>query len=84
MIGEGSILYSNVSIREFVKVGRECIFQSGAVIGSDGFGFVKVQGNNMKIEQIGSVVIEDFVEIGANTTVDRGTIGNTLIKNILK
>ncbi|CAL7873861.1 UDP-3-O-(3-hydroxymyristoyl)glucosamine N-acyltransferase [Fusobacterium necrophorum] len=84
VIGEGSILYSNVSIREFVKVGRECIFQSGAVIGSDGFGFVKVQGNNMKIEQIGSVVIEDFVEIGANTTVDRGTIGNTLIKKYTK
>lgn len=83
-IGRGSILYSNVSIREFVKIGKECIFQPGAVIGSDGFGFVKVQGNNMKIEQIGSVVIEDFVEIGANTTVDRGAIGNTIIKKYTK
>ena len=83
-IGAGSILYSNVSIREFVKIGKECIFQPGAVIGSDGFGFVKVQGNNMKIDQIGSVIIEDFVEIGANTTVDRGAIGNTVIKKYTK
>ena len=54
------------------------------MIGSDGFGFVKVQGNNMKIDQIGSVIIEDFVEIGANTTVDRGAIGNTVIKKYTK
>lgn len=83
-IGKGSILYSNVSIREFVKIGKECIFQPGAVIGSDGFGYVKVHGNNMKIEQIGSVVIEDFVEVGANTTIDRGAIGNTIIKKYTK
>lgn len=83
-IGRGSILYSNVSIREFVKIGKECIFQPGAVIGADGFGFVKVHGNNVKIEQIGSVIIEDFVEIGANTTVDRGAIGNTVIKKYTK
>lgn len=83
-IGRGSILYSNVSIREFVKIGRECILQPGAVIGADGFGFVKVNGKNIKIEQIGSVIIEDFVEIGANTTVDRGAIGNTIIKKYTK
>lgn len=83
-IGRGTIVYSNVSIREFVEIGKECVIQPGAVIGSDGFGFVPVQGNNMKIEQIGSVVIEDFVEVGANTTIDRGTIGNTIIKKYTK
>ena len=54
------------------------------MIGSDGFGFVKVNGNNTKIDQIGSVVIEDNVEIGANTTIDRGAIGDTIIKKYTK
>ncbi|SJZ34964.1 UDP-3-O-[3-hydroxymyristoyl] glucosamine N-acyltransferase [Cetobacterium ceti] len=83
-IGEGTVIYSNVTIREFVKIGRNCVFQPGAVIGSDGFGFIKVGGNNTKIDQIGSVVIEDEVEIGANTTVDRGAIGDTIIKKYTK
>lgn len=79
-IGDNTIVYSNVTIREFTKIGKSCIFQPGAVIGSDGFGFIKVNGNNVKIEQIGNVIIEDEVEIGANTCVDRGTIGDTIIK----
>lgn len=79
-IGDNSIIYSNVTIREFTKIGKGCIFQPGAVIGSDGFGFIKVNGHNVKIEQIGNVIIEDEVEIGANTCVDRGTIGDTIIK----
>lgn len=79
-IGDNTIIYSNVTIREFTKIGKECIFQPGAVIGSDGFGFIKVNGHNVKIEQIGNVIIEDEVEIGANTCVDRGTIGDTIIK----
>lgn len=79
-IGDGTIIYSNVTIREFTKIGKNSIFQPGAVIGSDGFGFVKVNGNNVKIEQIGNVIIEDEVEIGANSCVDRGTIGDTIIK----
>ncbi len=54
------------------------------VIGSDGFGFIKINGNNTKIDQIGHVVIEDNVEIGGHTTVDRGTIGNTVIKKYTK
>ena len=83
-IGDNTTVYPNVTIREFCKIGKECVIQPGAVIGSDGFGFVKVNGNNTKIDQIGSVVIEDFVEIGANTTIDRGTIGDTIIKKYTK
>ena len=83
-IGSGTIIYSNVTIREFVEIGKNCIIQPGAVIGSDGFGFIKVNGNNTKIDQIGSVIIEDEVEIGANTTIDRGTIGDTIIKKYTK
>lgn len=79
-IGDGTIVYSGVTIREFTKIGKNCIFQPGAVIGSDGFGYVKIKGNNTKIEQIGRVIIEDEVEIGANTCIDRGTIGDTIIK----
>lgn len=84
VIGEGTVIYSNVTVREFCKIGKNCVIQPGAVIGSDGFGFVKVNGNNTKIDQIGSVVIEDNVEIGANTTVDRGAIGDTIIKKYTK
>lgn len=83
-IGDNTVIYSNVTVREFCKIGKNCVLQPGAVIGSDGFGFVKVNGNNTKIEQIGSVVIEDNVEIGANTTVDRGAIGDTIIKKYTK
>lgn len=83
-IGEGTVIYSNVTVREFCKIGKNCVIQPGAVIGSDGFGFVKVNGNNTKIDQIGSVVIEDNVEIGANTTIDRGAIGDTIIKKYTK
>lgn len=83
-IGENCIIYPNVSIREFCKIGNNVIIQQGVCIGSDGFGFIKVNGNNMKIEQIGRVIIEDNVEIGANTCIDRGAIGDTLIKKYTK
>lgn len=79
-IGENTIIYSGVTIREFCSIGNNVILQPGAVIGSDGFGYVKVNGENVKIEQIGAVVLEDNVEIGANCAIDRGTIGNTIIK----
>ncbi|MBC2856587.1 MAG: UDP-3-O-(3-hydroxymyristoyl)glucosamine N-acyltransferase [Cetobacterium sp.] len=84
IIGEGTIIYSNVTIREFCQIGKRCVIQPGAVIGSDGFGFVKVNGNNTKIDQIGGVILEDEVEIGANTTIDRGAIGDTIIKKYTK
>lgn len=79
-IGDNVVIYSGVTIREFCSLGNGVILQPGAVIGSDGFGYVKVNGENIKIEQIGSVILEDNVEIGANVTIDRGTIGNTIVK----
>ncbi|MDD5434510.1 MAG: UDP-3-O-(3-hydroxymyristoyl)glucosamine N-acyltransferase [Nitrospira sp.] len=79
-IGEKTVIYPNVTIRENVTVGQGVIIHSGAVIGSDGFGYVFHKGVHHKIPQVGGVVIEDDVEIGANTTIDRGTLGNTVIK----
>lgn len=78
-IGEDTLIYPNVTIRENVKVGKKVIIHSGAVIGSDGFGYVQDKGKNYKIPQVGGVIIEDDVEIGANVTIDRATLGNTII-----
>lgn len=83
-IGAGSILHSGVIIREFCEIGKNCILQPGAVIGSDGFGYTKINGKNQKIEQIGRVLLEDEVEVGANTTIDRGAIGDTIVKQYTK
>ena len=79
-VGEHSVIYSNVTIREGCKIGCRVIIHSGAVIGSDGFGFVPHQGKYHKIPQVGGVFVEDDVEIGANTTIDRGTIGSTIVR----
>ncbi len=78
-IGEGSILYPNVTFYHRTLVGRDCIFQSGAVIGSDGFGFANENGCWVKIPQLGRVIIGDRVEVGANSTIDRGALKDTLI-----
>lgn len=79
-IGEKTILYSGCSIRERVIIGKRCIVQNNVVIGSDGFGFAKQKdGSWYKILQVGNVVIEDDVEIGSGTTIDRGTLGETRI-----
>jgi UDP-3-O-[3-hydroxymyristoyl] glucosamine N-acyltransferase len=80
-IGKGSYIHPNVTIRERVTIGREVIIQSGAVIGSCGFGYTtnKADGSHHKLQQIGGVVIEDKVEIGANTTIDRGRFKPTII-----
>ena len=75
-IGDGTTLHSGVKVYEGCKIGKRCIVHSGAVIGSDGFGFApNAQGAYDKIPQIGIVTIEDDVEIGANTTIDRATMG---------
>lgn len=79
-IGDGSIIYPGVTIREGCQIGCRVIIHGGAVIGSDGFGFVTHQGVHHKIPQVGGVIIEDDVEIGANTTIDRGTVGNTIVR----
>jgi UDP-3-O-[3-hydroxymyristoyl] glucosamine N-acyltransferase len=78
-IGEGSFLYPNVTVREKVSIGREVIIHSGTVVGADGFGYVYTENTHYKIPQTGSVIIGDHVEIGANTVIDRGTVGNTII-----
>ncbi len=78
-VGDDSFIYPNVTIQEKVKIGRKVIVHSGTIIGSDGFGYVLEKGNHYKIPQVGGVIIEDDVEIGANVCIDRATIGNTII-----
>ena len=79
-IGDNSIIYPNVTIYHNCKIGDNNIIHSGVVIGSDGFGFAPNAENNYdKISQIGNVIIGDDVEIGANTTIDRATMGSTKI-----
>ena len=78
-IGSNCLIYPNVSIMDNILVGNNVIIHSGVVIGSDGFGFLFDKGIHMKIPQIGIVEVQDNVEIGANTTIDRATIGKTII-----
>ncbi|MEK6744594.1 MAG: UDP-3-O-(3-hydroxymyristoyl)glucosamine N-acyltransferase [Nitrospirota bacterium] len=80
VIGDDALLYPNVSIREGVSLGCRVIIHAGTVIGSDGFGFVTDGGRHHKIPQVGGVIIEDDVEIGANCTIDRAALGNTVIR----
>ena len=79
-IGEDSILYSNVSVYSGAVVGKRVILHSGVVVGGDGFGYVKEGKKNVKIPQVGRVEIEDDVEIGANSTIDRAALGKTIIR----
>jgi UDP-3-O-[3-hydroxymyristoyl] glucosamine N-acyltransferase len=84
-IGENSVLYANVSVYHGCRVGNNVILHSGVVLGSDGFGFApKPDGTYEKIPQLGIVVVEDDVEIGANSAIDRATVGQTLIKRGVK
>ena len=79
-IGDDTLLYPNVVVREGCTIGARVIVHSGTVIGSDGFGYVQDQGHHYKIPQLGGVTIEDDVELGANVTIDRATLGQTIIK----
>jgi len=80
-IGNGTTIYPGVTIYRDSKIGANCIIHSGAVIGADGFGFSPDQnGEFQKIPQIGNVVIEDNVDVGANATIDRATMGSTIIR----
>jgi UDP-3-O-[3-hydroxymyristoyl] glucosamine N-acyltransferase len=83
-IGEDSTLFPNVSVYSGTVIGKRVILHSGVVVGSDGFGYVKDGKKNIKIPQIGRVEIEDDVEIGANTTVDRAALGKTIIQKGVK
>ncbi|MDR2147497.1 MAG: UDP-3-O-(3-hydroxymyristoyl)glucosamine N-acyltransferase [Tannerella sp.] len=84
IIGEDVTIYPHVSIYDNCVIGNNCIIHSGAVVGSDGFGFAPENGEYRKIAQIGNVVIEDNVEIGANTAIDRAVIGSTTIRKGVK
>lgn len=78
-LGKECFIHANVSLRERITIGNRVVIHNGAVIGSDGFGFAFDKGKYHKIPQVGTVVIEDDVEIGANTTIDRATLGKTVI-----
>jgi UDP-3-O-[3-hydroxymyristoyl] glucosamine N-acyltransferase len=85
VIGDETILYSGVKIYYDIRIGAGCIIHSGAVIGADGFGFaVQSDRRYKKVPQVGNVVIEDHVEVGANTTIDRATLGSTMIRRGVK
>jgi len=79
VIGDDCICYPNVTIREATVIGHRVVIHGGAVIGSDGFGYVQHEGRHVKVPQLGRVVIEDDVELGANVTVDRATFGRTVV-----
>jgi UDP-3-O-[3-hydroxymyristoyl] glucosamine N-acyltransferase len=84
VIGEDSILYSHVSIYSGTVIGKRVVLHSGVVVGSDGFRYVKEGKRNVKIPQVGIVEIEDDVEIGANTTIDRAALGKTIVRRGVK
>ena len=84
-IGDDTVIYANVSIYNECKVGSNCIIHSGAVVGADGFGFApQPDGTYKKIPQTGNVVIGNYVEVGANTCIDRAVMGSTIIRDGVK
>jgi len=83
-VGDDSVLVSRVNLYPGVTLGRRCILHAGAVVGADGFGFAQNSGSWLKVPQLGSVRIGDDVEIGANTTIDRGAIDDTVVENGVK
>lgn len=80
-VGDYSVIEPNATLFSDVRIGKNCLIHSGAVIGCDGFGFIREKDFIKKIPQVGGVTIEDNVEIGACTTIDRGTIDDTTIKS---
>ncbi|TVQ43549.1 MAG: UDP-3-O-(3-hydroxymyristoyl)glucosamine N-acyltransferase [Gammaproteobacteria bacterium] len=84
VIGAGSALVARVSVGPGVRVGERCLLHPGVVLGADGFGIAQDAGRWIKVPQVGGVVIGNDVEIGANTTIDRGAIGDTVIEDGVK
>ncbi len=83
-VGDDTVLFPGVRIYSDCIIGKGCTIHGGAIIGADGFGFKLNNGTNDKISQIGNVIIKDFVDIGANTTIDRATLGSTIIHKGVK
>jgi UDP-3-O-[3-hydroxymyristoyl] glucosamine N-acyltransferase len=84
-IGEGTVIHPGVKIYEGSEIGAHCVIHAGAIIGGDGFGFAPNQENRyQKVPQMGKVIIEDHVEVGANTTIDRATMGSTILRKGVK
>jgi UDP-3-O-[3-hydroxymyristoyl] glucosamine N-acyltransferase len=83
-VGDNTVLFPGVKIYSDNSIGKNCIFHAGVVIGSDGFRFALPGENNVKVPQIGNVVVEDNVEMGANCTIDRATLGSTIIRKGVK
>lgn len=83
-IADNTVLEANVTIKHDCQIGKNCHLFSGCVIGNDGFGYAEESGRWIKIPQVGRVVIHDYVDIGANTTIDRGTIDDTVIEEGVK
>ena len=83
-VGDDSVLVSRVNLYPGVTLGQRCILHAGAVVGADGFGFAQNSGSWVKVPQVGSVRIGDDVEIGANTTIDRGAIDDTVVEDGVK
>jgi UDP-3-O-[3-hydroxymyristoyl] glucosamine N-acyltransferase len=83
-IGDNTVLYSGVKVYSDCAIGKDCIVHSGTVIGSDGFRFATGPDGGKKVPQIGNVVIEDDVEIGANCAIDRATLGSTILRKGVK
>lgn len=84
VIGDNTTLFPGVKIYSDCIIGKNCTLHSGVIIGADGFGFQPASGDYKKVAQIGNVIIEDSVEIGANTTIDRATLGSTIIRRGVK
>lgn len=79
-IGDGCVLHPHVTVYADVEIGNNVIVHAGAVIGADGFGFVRDGSRHVKFPQVGRVIIEDDVEIGANTCIDRGSLETTIVR----
>jgi UDP-3-O-[3-hydroxymyristoyl] glucosamine N-acyltransferase len=81
VIGEGVLIHPNVTIYHGCRIGDRCILHAGCVVGSDGYGFAHTRdGRHVKIHHLGNVILEEEVEVGANTTIDRGALGSTIVR----
>jgi UDP-3-O-[3-hydroxymyristoyl] glucosamine N-acyltransferase len=85
VIGNNVTVYAGAKIYSETLIGSHCVIHSGAIIGADGFGFApNPDGSYTTIPQIGNVIIEDYVDVGASTTIDRATMGSTIIRKGVK